>query len=164
MHSEKAKTARKTRRLFGADKVVYLTFDAGYENGNVARVPDALAQADATVAFFALDNLVRQNPDLIRRMTAEGHLACNHSYAHRDMTSWCADDVTAELTRLEDACREAAWRRRYSSARRRGASANPSSGRSWHRATGRCSGASGMPTGTMSTSRPRRRRSRRSGR
>lgn len=91
----------------GADKVVYLTFDAGYENGNVARVLDALAQADATGAFFVLGNLARQNPDLIRRMAAEGHLVCNHSYAHRDMTSWCADDITAELTRLEDACREA---------------------------------------------------------
>ena len=91
----------------GADKVVYLTFDAGYENGNVARVLDALAQADAAGAFFVLGNLARQNPDLIRRMAAEGHLVCNHSYAHRDMTSWSADEIAAELTRLEDACREA---------------------------------------------------------
>ena len=45
--------------------------------------------------------------DLIRRMAAEGHLVCNHSYAHRDMTSWSADEIAAELTRLEDACREA---------------------------------------------------------
>ena len=35
----------------GADKVVYLTFDAGYENGNVARVLDALAQADASLCW-----------------------------------------------------------------------------------------------------------------
>ena len=52
--------------------MVYLTFDAGYENGNVARVLDALAQADAAGAFFVLGNLARQNPDLLRRMAAEG--------------------------------------------------------------------------------------------
>ena len=71
----------------GADKVVYLTFDAGYENGNVARVLDALAQADAAGAFFVLGNLARQNPDLIRRMAAEGHIVGNHTYHHPDMSA-----------------------------------------------------------------------------
>lgn len=87
------------------DKVVYLTFDAGYENGNVEKTLDALAAAGATGAFFVLGHLVEAHPELIRRMAAEGHLVCNHSYAHKDMTTWSAEEVAAELTRLDDACR-----------------------------------------------------------
>lgn len=89
------------------DKVVYLTFDAGYENGNVEKVLDAMAEAGATGAFFVLGNLAQHNPDLLRRMAATGNLVCNHSFSHRDMTSWSTADIAAELTRLEDACREA---------------------------------------------------------
>lgn len=89
------------------DKVVYLTFDAGYENGNVGKVLDAMTEAGATGAFFVLGNLAQQNPGLLRRMADTGNLVCNHSFSHRDMTSWSAADIAAELTRLEDACREA---------------------------------------------------------
>ena len=45
-----------------SDKVVYLTFDAGYENGNVAKVLDALKAEGATGAFFILGNLPEKNP------------------------------------------------------------------------------------------------------
>lgn len=87
------------------DRVIYLTFDAGYENGNVEKTLDALAAAGATGAFFVLGHLVEEEPELVRRMAAEGHLVCNHSFAHKDMTTWSGEDVTTELTRLEEACR-----------------------------------------------------------
>ena len=89
------------------DKVVYLTFDAGYENGNVARVLDALKAEGATGAFFILGNLPACHPDLVRRMAAEGHLVCNHTYTHRNLCGAPAGELTKELTRLEEACREA---------------------------------------------------------
>ena len=90
-----------------SDKVVYLTFDAGYENGNVAKILDALKAEDATGAFFILGNLPACHPDLVRRMAAEGHLVCNHTYTHRNLCGASAGALTAELKRLEDACREA---------------------------------------------------------
>ena len=86
------------------DKVVYLTFDAGYENGNVAKVLDALRAEDATGAFFILGNLPEKNPDLVRRMAAEGHLVCNHTFTHKNLCGAPAGALTAELTRLEEAC------------------------------------------------------------
>lgn len=87
------------------DKVIYLTFDAGYENGNIQRILDALREAGATGAFFVLGHLVQRHPELVRRMAEEGHLVCNHSYAHKDMTAWSREDIQAELTRLAEACR-----------------------------------------------------------
>lgn len=86
------------------DKVVYLTFDAGYENGNVAKVLDALKTEGATGAFFILGNLPEAHPDLVRRMADEGHLACNHTYTHKNLCGAPAGELTDELRRLEEAC------------------------------------------------------------
>lgn len=90
------------------DKVVYLTFDAGYENGNVAKVLDALKTENVPAAFFVLGHLAEANPELLRRMAEEGHLICNHTYTHKDMTASADGVLTEELTRLENACRELA--------------------------------------------------------
>lgn len=68
------------------DKVIYLTFDAGYENGNVERIVDTLKKHNAPGAFFVLENFIRRNPELVKRMSGEGHLICNHTLTHPDMT------------------------------------------------------------------------------
>lgn len=88
----------------GEDKVVYLTFDVGYENGNVGKVLDALAAEGATGAFFVLGHVAEDCPDLLRRMADEGHLVCNHTYTHKNLCGAPAGALTAELERLETAC------------------------------------------------------------
>ncbi len=86
-----------------ADKVIYLTFDAGYENGNVAKTLDILKEESVTGAFFILGNLIEKNPDLIRRMASEGHTVCNHTYYHRDMSMMDETKFLEELHELESA-------------------------------------------------------------
>lgn len=90
------------------DKVVYLTFDAGYENGNVAKVLDALKAEGAAGAFFILGHVAEKYPELVRRMADEGHLVCNHTYSHQNLCGASAATISDELTRLETACRDAA--------------------------------------------------------
>lgn len=68
------------------EKVIYLTFDAGYENGNVEKILDTLKKHNAVGAFFILENLVERNPELVKRMSDEGHVVCNHTSKHHDMT------------------------------------------------------------------------------
>ena len=51
-----------------ADKVIYLTFDAGYENGNIEKILDILKEENVSAAFFVLENLILKNPKLILRM------------------------------------------------------------------------------------------------
>ena len=85
------------------DKVIYLTFDAGYENGNIEKILDTLRKHNAKGAFFVLKNLIVRNTDLVKRMTDEGHLVCNHTANHPDMTRY--KDIEAfksELTALEN--------------------------------------------------------------
>ena len=90
------------------DKVIYLTFDAGYENGNVEKILDILKMENVPGAFFVLENLVKRNTDLVKRMNDEGHLVCNHTATHPDMTKKTDEaEFMAEICRLEDVCKEA---------------------------------------------------------
>ena len=68
-----------------ADKVIYLTFDAGYENGNIERILDVLKEKDVKGAFFVLSHLIEANTDLVKRMADEGHMVCNHTMSHKNM-------------------------------------------------------------------------------
>lgn len=68
------------------EKVLYLTFDAGYENGCTAKILDTLKEKQVPAAFFLVGNYIRQSPDLVRRMVAEGHTVGNHTMHHYDMS------------------------------------------------------------------------------
>lgn len=68
-------------------KVIYLTFDCGYENGNTEKILDALKKHNAPGAFFVVGNMVETAPDIVRRMAAEGHIVGNHTYHHPNMSA-----------------------------------------------------------------------------
>ncbi len=84
------------------DKVLYLTFDAGYENGNTAAILDALKKHNAPATFFLVGNYLETSPDLVKRMVEEGHNVGNHTYHHPDMSKISGKEVfEKELTDLE---------------------------------------------------------------
>lgn len=89
------------------DKVLYLTFDAGYENGCTAQILDTLKAHNAKAAFFVVGNYLETAPELVQRMADEGHLVGNHTWHHYDM-SRIADEATFtdELTRVAEKYRE----------------------------------------------------------
>ena len=85
------------------EKVLYLTFDAGYENGNTAKILDALKKHHATGAFFLVGNFARDNGDLVRRMAEEGHIVGNHTMHHPDMSGISdLESFRKELTGVEE--------------------------------------------------------------
>ena len=70
-----------------SQKVIYLTFDCGYENGYTEQILDALKKHNAPAAFFVVGHMVESAPDIVRRMAAEGHVVGNHTFHHPDMSS-----------------------------------------------------------------------------
>lgn len=94
------------RRSDTNDKVIYLTFDAGYENGNIAKILDVLKEENVKAAFFILQNLILKNTDLVKRMALEGHTVCNHTSLHRDMSQYANDAFLEELESLESLYKE----------------------------------------------------------
>ena len=68
-------------------KVIYLTFDCGYENGYTEKILDALKKHNAPAAFFVVGNMIETAPDIICRMAEEGHIVGNHTFHHPDMSA-----------------------------------------------------------------------------
>lgn len=84
-------------------KIIYLTFDAGYENGNTEAILDALKKHNVKAAFFLVGNYLEKCPDLVKRMADEGHIVANHTYHHRDMAKITTnEEFVKELCDLED--------------------------------------------------------------
>lgn len=69
------------------EKVLYLTFDAGYENGYTEKILDVLKKHRVPAAFFLVAHYLKTEPDLVRRMCEEGHIVANHTASHPDMSS-----------------------------------------------------------------------------
>ena len=84
------------------EKVLYLTFDAGYENGCTEKILDILKKHNAPAAFFLVGNYIEKNADLVRRMVSEGHIVGNHTMHHYDMSKLSGKEAfSKELTELE---------------------------------------------------------------
>ena len=90
------------------EKVLYLTFDAGYENGCTEQILDILKKQEVSAAFFLVGNYIQRNGDLVRRMVEEGHTVANHTMHHPDMSAIGEKTAFAkELQDLEDLFRDA---------------------------------------------------------
>ena len=85
-----------------SEKVLYLTFDAGYENGCTEKILDVLKKHNVPAAFFLVGNYIEKNADLVRRMVDEGHIVGNHTMHHYDMSKLSERSAfEKELTDLE---------------------------------------------------------------
>ncbi len=89
------------------EKVIYLTFDCGYENGNTEPILDALKKHNAKGTFFVVGHFLETAPDLVKRMAEEGHAVGNHTYRHLDMpTISDMEDFRKEMDGVADLFRE----------------------------------------------------------
>ena len=83
--------------------VIYLTFDAGYEGGQTAKILDVLQEHQVLAAFFVVGNYLETAPELVCRMVEEGHIVGNHTYHHYDMSRIAnREDFTKELQDVEN--------------------------------------------------------------
>lgn len=82
------------------DKVIYLTFDCGYENGNTEPILDALKKHQAPATFFVVGHFLESAPDMVKRMVADGHTVGNHTYHHPDMSA--ISDIDSFRKEMED--------------------------------------------------------------
>lgn len=104
-----SKESRATRALAG-DEVVHgdrssrkiaLTFDAGWEFEPTSDILDALAKHGIHATFFLTGRWVAKNPDLTRRIAAEGHEIGNHTYAHRSLIGLSAGEIAQEVEKTD---------------------------------------------------------------
>lgn len=85
-----------------SEKTIYLTFDAGYENGYTAGILETLKKHHVKAAFFLVGNYIKTSPDLVRQMVTDGHIVGNHTMTHPDMGAIAEEDAfRQELEGLE---------------------------------------------------------------
>ena len=86
---------------------IYLTFDAGYENGCTGQILDVLQAHHAPAVFFLVGNYLNTQPELVQRMVDEGHTVGNHTWTHPDMSKIeDREAFTAELQQVEEKFQE----------------------------------------------------------
>ena len=83
------------------EKVIYLTFDVGYENGNVGKIMDVMKDEGVVGSFFILGNVIEREPNLVKRMVDEGHIVCNHTVTHKNLASKGERAFVEEIEGLE---------------------------------------------------------------
>ena len=88
------------------DKVLYLTFDCGYENGYTEKILDVLKEKNVNAAFFCTLTEVKQNPELIKRMIKEGHIVGNHSVNHPSFAEISTEQMAEEIRGMEEYLKE----------------------------------------------------------
>lgn len=89
------------------EKVLYLTFDCGYEYDNLtSRVLDILKEKDVTATFFCTLDHIKKEPDLIARMIKEGHIVGNHSTTHPSFATINREKMAKEIQETENYLRE----------------------------------------------------------
>lgn len=92
----------------GKEKTLYLTFDAGYENGYTSEILDVLKKEKVPAAFFVVGTYIEDNPELIKRMEKEGHIVGNHTMTHPDMSAIADEEAfKEELSQVEKLYKEA---------------------------------------------------------
>lgn len=85
------------------EKIIYLTFDAGYENGYTEKILDTLKKHDVKAAFFLVGHYLEEEPMLVKRMVEEGHIVGNHTFSHPDMSKISDKEAfKKELVSLEE--------------------------------------------------------------
>lgn len=89
-------------------KVIYITFDQGYENGLTTSILDILQKKNVPAAFFMCNHYIKSSPDLVKRMMDEGHLVANHTNKHHSMPSLTAEQMAAEILECAELFKETA--------------------------------------------------------
>ena len=93
-------------------RTVSFTFDDGPDPQNTPLLLKVLRRNHVRAVFCLWGDHVRQYPELVRRIVAEGHILCNHSLHHDDMSTWTPEQIRADLLETNAAIREAVpWAR-----------------------------------------------------
>ena len=87
-------------------KLVYLTFDLGYEAGYTSKILEVLKQNNVKATFFITAHYVNTEPELVKQMIDEGHIIGNHTVNHKSMPDCSLDTIKKEVMDLHTSIKE----------------------------------------------------------
>jgi peptidoglycan/xylan/chitin deacetylase (PgdA/CDA1 family) len=84
-----------------------MTFDDGPSPETTPRLLDILKQRNIKATFFMIGQNAERNPDIVKRILADGHEIGNHSWTHPQLAKLPDDRVTEEITKTQNAIKNA---------------------------------------------------------
>lgn len=87
-------------------KVIYITFDEGYEAGYTPEILKVLKQNEVRATFFLTAHYVNTQPELVKQMIDEGHIVGNHTVNHKSMPDLTEDKIKSEVMDLHQVMKE----------------------------------------------------------
>lgn len=94
-------------RVRTSRKVLAITFDDGPHPENTPRLLDMLKERKIKATFFVVGNMVKYNPQLLKRMVDEGHEIGNHTVTHGTLSRMSDESLLAELKKAHEQIVEA---------------------------------------------------------
>lgn len=88
------------------EKIIYLTFDAGYDNGVLSSILKTLSDKNIKATFFVTGDFLNREQDLVFEILNNNHLIGNHTYGHKNITKLSNDNIINEIKKLEDKYKE----------------------------------------------------------
>ncbi len=88
------------------EKVIYLTFDAGYDNGTLPKILETLKEKNVKATFFVTGDFLNREEDLTLQIFNDGHLIGNHTYGHKNITKLSKENIIKEIESLEKKYKE----------------------------------------------------------
>ena len=89
-------------RIKTSEKVIAITFDDGPHGQNTPRLLDMLKKRNIKATFYVVGNMVTYNPQILRRMIAEGHEIGNHTVSHGNLARMSNSALRTELQKAHD--------------------------------------------------------------
>ncbi len=89
-------------RVKTSRKVIAITFDDGPHPENTPRLLDMLKEREIKATFYVVGNMVKYNPQLLRRMIEEGHEIGNHTVSHGTLSRMSDEALITELRAAHD--------------------------------------------------------------
>ena len=87
-------------------KVIYLTFDEGYEAGYTESILNTLKENNVKATFFITAHYLNTASDLVERMINEEHIVANHTCSHPSMPSISNEEIEKEIMQLHQSVNE----------------------------------------------------------
>ena len=82
------------------EKILYLTFDEGYEAGYTSKILEVLKENDVKATFFITAHYLNTQEELVKQMIEEGHIVGNHTVNHKSMPQLSEDEIRKEVMDL----------------------------------------------------------------
>jgi peptidoglycan/xylan/chitin deacetylase (PgdA/CDA1 family) len=95
--SPRLSTFLDLRQAKDGKKEILLTFDGGSNDNAATNIMKVLKENNIRATIFLTGEYIKKYPERAKRLLADGHVVCNHTYSHPHLTTYSFNEKHATL-------------------------------------------------------------------